>query len=625
MEKEEKDIVEETSEKDDVVVIQEEDTSIDDLKRAVEEEVAKEEAERAEEEKEESEETSEESKDEVVEEKHEEEKVEVQEEKNEEVKEDENHIEKDFSETKETKKGNGIIILLVVLILLGALVVCYFLFFKKDNKPVSTKNEVREVKSEYRMSGNGLENFDLYFMKLENGGKNQVYSPLSIKYALEMLAEGANGNSKAQLDAVIGDYKARKYVNSRNMSFANAMFIRNTFKDSVKKDYTDLLKEKYDAEVMYDSFATPNTINNWVSNKTFKMINNLLNDVSQNDFVLVNALAIDMDWNYQIHWATGSKVPNKDFEVNYVHEKLDEDDTMSYHVTTYPYQEDSEFPKITFNGKTKVPTSEVLADFNRYDIVKDLGEQKIKDTVRPEYEKYLKTREGQIDVKEGWAEQDVDKYLNEFVADLKKNYNTGDSSTDMYVYEDDSIRSFGKDLKEYNGMQLQYVGIMPKSGNLSEYVQNLDSEKLNKVIGDLKSMKVENFKEGVATRIRGNIPFFKFEYELKLLDDLQKLGIEDIFDIEDSDLSNMTSQKEVIDKAVHKANIEFSNDGIKAAAATAMAGLGAAGGGFDYQFKIPVEEINVTFDKPYLYLIRDKATGEVWFAGTVYEPKTTVK
>ena len=195
----------------------------------------------------------------------------------------------------------------------------------------------------------------------------------------------------------------------------------------------------------------------------------------------------------------------------------------------------------------------------------------------------------------------------------------------MYVYEDDSIRSFGKDLKEYNGMQLQYVGIMPKSGNLSEYIQNLDAEKLNKVIGDLKSMKVENFKEGVATRIRGNIPFFKFEYELKLLDDLQKLGIEDIFDIEDSDLSNMTSQKEVIDKAVHKANIEFSNDGIKAAAATAMAGLGAAGGGFDYQFKIPVEEINVTFDKPYLYLIRDKATGEVWFAGTVYEPKTTVK
>ena len=26
--------------------------------------------------------------------------------------------------------------------------------------------------------------------------------------------------------------------------------------------------------------------------------------------------------------------------------------------------------------------------------------------------------------------------------------------------------------------------------------------------------------------------------------------------------------------------------------------------------------------KPYLYLIRDKASGEVWFTGTVYNPTT---
>ena len=141
----------------------------------------------------------------------------------------------------------------------------------------------------------------------------------------------------------------------------------------------------------------------------------------------------------------------------------------------------------------------------------------------------------------------------------------------------------------------------------------------------MKSMKIENFKEGVATRIRGNIPFFKFEYELQLLEDLKKLGIEDVFDSTKADLSNMTTANAVIDKAVHKANIEFSNDGIKAAAATAMGGLGSTTGGFDYAFKIPVEEIDVTFDKPYLYLVRDKATGEVWFTGTVYEPKTSVK
>ena len=35
---------------------------------------------------------------------------------------------------------------------------------------------------------------------------------------------------------------------------------------------------------------------------------------------------------------------------------------------------------------------------------------------------------------------------------------------------------------------------------------------------------------------------------------------------------------------------------------------------------VPVEEIDLTFDKPFLFIIRDKETGEVWFAGTVYEP-----
>ena len=43
-------------------------------------------------------------------------------------------------------------------------------------------------------------------------------------------------------------------------------------------------------------------------------------------------------------------------------------------------------------------------------------------------------------------------------------------------------------------------------------------------------------------------------------------------------------------------------------------------GAFDYLYDVPVEEIDLTFDKPYIFIIRDKDTGEVWFAGTVYNP-----
>ena len=80
-------------------------------------------------------------------------------------------------------------------------------------------------------------------------------------------------------------------------------------------------------------------------------------------------------------------------------------------------------------------------------------------------------------------------------------------------------------------------------------------------------------------------------------------------------------KKQFIGDASHKATIDFSNDGIKAAAVTAMGGMGAAHAcSYDYEFEVPVEEIDVTFDKPYVYIIRDKDTGEVWFTGAVYEP-----
>lgn len=32
------------------------------------------------------------------------------------------------------------------------------------------------------------------------------------------------------------------------------------------------------------------------------------------------------------------------------------------------------------------------------------------------------------------------------------------------------------------------------------------------------------------------------------------------------------------------------------------------------------EPVDITIDKPFMYVIRDKKTGEIWFAGTVYEP-----
>lgn len=546
------------------------------------------------------------------------------------AKEEEPTVEKNEQpDTKKTKKkGNKVIVVLIILILLviGGGVFYYFNYMSKPNETKQTDNKPKEYKSEYRLSGNGLENFDLQFLKLENTAKNKVYSPLSIKYALEMLAEGASGDTKAQLDAVIGDYKARKYNNNEHMSFANAMFIRNTFKDAIKSSYTTNLTNKYNAEVIYDEFANADPMNKWVSDKTFNLINNLLDDVSNNNFFLINALAIDMNWNNQIHCEGDHKIPcvnNGMYSISYKHEKLDDNSTVYYSKTEYPYDSEerfyggydgSEYKLNKFNGKEGIKGATVFADFNKYDIIKELGEDKIREIIKPEYEAWLNTNEGKDDLP-------VEEGLNRFIKELKENYGKAANSTDFLVHEDESVKVFAKDLQKYGDSTLQYVGIMPKNVELTEFIKNTNKDELSKILNNLKEVNINSFEDGYVTRIRGFIPFFKFEYELKLLEDLKTLGVKDVFDSEKADLSNLTTSNTHINKAIHKANIEFSNDGIKASASTAIGGAGAASGPyFEHLFKVPVKEIDVTFDKPYMYLIRDKATGEVWFTGTVYEP-----
>ncbi len=508
------------------------------------------------------------------------------------------------------KKGNKkpILIAIIVVLVLAIVGVCGYMVYTRyfvEEKSTTVKSSVK--KSQYRLSGNGLEDFDLRFLQLENEAKNKIYSPLSIKYALAMLQEGASGDTKEQITNLIGDYKPKAYPNSDHMSFANAMFIRNTFKDQVREEYTKNLKDKYNAEVILDEFSSPDNINNWVSDKTFKLINNLIDDVSDSNFFLINALAIDMNWNNQLQCKEGRTIPCMPYFVKYQHEKYTDSVREIY----------DNFEKVKFNGKD-VDAAVIGASINKYDIIKELGEDNIRKTVGAELQAYI-DKGGEM------CGETYESWMDNYIKTLGANYKSVDQSTDFYLTESDDVKVFAKDLKEYDGITLQYVGIMPKKVELDEYVKNIDSKNINELINGLKNISFENFKDGVVTKIHGNIPFFKYEYSLPLLKDLKKMGINNIFDINKSDLSNMiTGEKQYIDKAVHKANIEFSNDGIKAAAATAFGGSGAAGCfiDFDHEYEVPIEEIDLTFDKPYMYIIRDKATGEVWFTGTVYDPVT---
>lgn len=508
---------------------------------------------------------------------------------------------------KKNKKKKIIILLVVGLFMIGGVAVflVYQKYFSSPPKTSTKSSTIKEVYSKYRMDGNGLEDFDLSFLQLENKMENMIYSPLSIKYALAMLREGAEGKSKEQIESVIGEYKNKKYPNNTNMSFANAMFIRNTYKDQIRKEYISNLTNKYNAEVIYDDFANTNNLNSWVSNKTFGLINDLFDDVSANQYILVNALAINMDWNRTIQAEATAK---KLYFINYYHE--------NYSANIYPIMEDN-YESIKFNNNSDVKSAEIGASINNYDIIKELGEENIRNTISAKYEEYLQDENS---CKTG-DEPDVETYLNKYMSELNSNYKRINTSTDFSFYNDDDVKVFSKDLKKYDDTTLQYVAIMPKKEELTNYIDKINATKVSNLISKVKTIELHNFEYGKVYQITGKIPLFKFDYKLDLISDLQKLGIKDIFDEKKADLSNLTKEKEgYIDSVTHKANIEFSNQGIKAAAATEGGGFGSTSCGFEYKYDVPIEIIDLTFDQPYMFLIRDKTTGEVWFSGKVYQP-----
>lgn len=511
---------------------------------------------------------------------------------------------------KKSRKGL-MIAAMIVLVVLGIGGTVYALVVNQGNVNDDSGDQSGE-QSVGDTIPNQITNFDLAFLKNEE--VNQLYSPLSIKYALGMLQVGAAGNSQQQIESVIGSLTPQKYPNNQNMSFANALFINNKIPDgTIKSSYTKTINEQLNAEILRVPFTSAVSINNWVSDKTFGLIKNLLTDEMlksvggpEQYFALVNALAIDMEWINKI------QPYDEVYDLSFPH--------VNYSSSIFPLQSVG-FDILHFNNSTiEVNSLKLAATIHRYDILNELGVDNIRQTVMDEYTYWLSNSA----CAEGWPAPEV--YIEEYLEELGDGgYKTVSSSTDFSFYDDDEVKVFAKDLRTYDDVTLQYVGIMPKTTSLNDYVQSLTTDKLASTINQLKSIALENFKDGVVTSIVAKIPVFKFQDKLDLVSTLQSIGITDVFSETKADLSNLASDSTglYIGQAIHQTTVDFNNDGIKASAATALVGgLGSNGCGFSYRFDVPVETIDLTFDNPYLFLIRDKKSGTIWFVGTVYEPTT---
>lgn len=346
--------------------------------------------------------------------------------------------------------------------------------------------------------------------------KNYMFSPLSIKMALMMAANGASGETLEEILKVTGVEDLESYNNSTRamldkysesdiltLNVSNSIWINSDkTPQRFSKTYQDMLSKTFDATsdiVTYKNAASE--INGWVNDKTEGKIPTIITEDNK-DFwaMLVNAVYFKGRWLNEFNkGATEKDVftsrDSSQTEIDFMNRRA----WMSYANT---------------DGVSIV----ALPYLTRQDVFDENGE-------------YIET-------------------------------------------------------KKLDGV------------NISMYLMMSD--------GSFSPEEFLNKAEMDSTYITLSVPKFNIEYSTGLNDILKTIGINKAFE-ENAEFEKMFDNGNMwIDSSIHKTYIKVDEEGTEAAAVTALGMAGSA---------MPPEPIEVKFNKPFTFVIRDDANGEILFMG----------
>ena len=179
-------------------------------------------------------------------------------------------------------------------------------------------------------------------------GKNTLISPLSVLYALAMTTNGADGNTLAQMEQVLGMdcdnlnsfmlayldllLESEKY----KMNLANSIWFKDDPNFVVEQSFLQTNADYYGADAYKAAFdeGTRNDINNWVKEHTDGMIPEIIDEIPDEAIMyLVNALAFEAEWAdvYEEHQVREGRFTTEDG----THQDVD-----MMHSQEYTYLED---------------------------------------------------------------------------------------------------------------------------------------------------------------------------------------------------------------------------------------------------------------------------------------------
>jgi serpin B len=156
----------------------------------------------------------------------------------------------------------------------------------------------------------------------------------------------------------------------------------------------------------------------------------------------------------------------------------------------------------------------------------------------------------------------------------------------------------------YDGGQLSFVAVLPT--DMAKFEPTFDGA------------RAQTIAEGMSVALV-DLTMPKFEIKgssFSVSHALQARGMKDAFSDDAADFSGMiTGEKVHVSDVIHQAFINVEEDGTEAAAATAVV-VGAP----TAAQTTPPKQVKMTMDKPFVFFIRDNATGAIRVLGRILNP-----
>lgn len=230
---------------------------------------------------------------------------------------------------KKTRISLVIISLLLVCAMAVNLTGCTMKVQAKDLMEGITPNNV-DALDDLSSQNADVTDFAIRLFKASNeNGKNTLISPLSVLCALAMTANGAEEETLAQMEEVLGmttdELNLYLYSYMKNLpqgdkyklSLANSIWFTEDERFTVNQDFLQTNADYYGADIYKAPFdkQTLKDINNWVKQNTDGMIPEILDQIpSEAIMYLVNALAFEAEWSeiYEKHQVKDGEFTKED-------------------------------------------------------------------------------------------------------------------------------------------------------------------------------------------------------------------------------------------------------------------------------------------------------------------------